>query len=120
MSGRHVRLWDIETVASRASPYLTEFANDNVILPRHPSLFTRWAIARARMEARFEKRTPDGRSRFRPWEIFDAVTHQLGWGLWCLGLYERGIRNALDIRLTGSSSCSRICPPPSTATRPCI
>jgi len=99
MSGRQVKVWDLEEAASLSNPHVGVVAPDMAPSLRQPSTFTRWAIARARMEARLERRTPDGRRSLRPWELFDRAVHQVGVGLWCLGLYERGVRNALDVRI---------------------
>jgi len=51
------------------------------------------------MELGDGKHTPDGRSRRRKWYQFKMVSQCLGWLLRPIGLYERGMRNALDIRL---------------------
>jgi predicted MPP superfamily phosphohydrolase len=99
MSGRQVKVWDLEEAASLPNPHAGGLVADETPLLRQPTSFTRWAIARARMEARLERRTPDGRRSLRPWELFDKIVHQAGVGLWCMGLYDRGVRNALEVRL---------------------
>lgn len=99
MSGRQINVWDLDDSSSRSDPVLAEFAAGDYLLPRHPSLFTRWAISRARMEARLERHTPDGPRGIRRWEMFDNALRKFGWGLWCAGVYERGMRNALDVRV---------------------
>ncbi|MGE3931697.1 MAG: metallophosphoesterase [Rhodospirillaceae bacterium] len=99
MSGRQVKVWDIEEAATLSNPHVGAVPAGAAPSLRQPTAFTRWAIARARMEARLERRTPDGRRSLRPWELFDRAVHKAGVGLWCLGLYERGVRNALDIRV---------------------
>jgi hypothetical protein len=57
-----------------------------------------WRARRAEMETRDERHTPFGRRR-RYWSIFKASMPVLRFGLKATGLYDRGVRNALDIRL---------------------
>jgi predicted MPP superfamily phosphohydrolase len=52
------------------------------------------------MEAHREKHTPKGGREKRHWDLFEALIGLFGWGLRLVGLYRRGVRNALDIRLT--------------------
>lgn len=59
----------------------------------------RWAVSRARMEAGDEKHMPDGRRRKRMWLPFKLALGAFALGLRLTGLYARGVRNALDIRL---------------------
>jgi hypothetical protein len=51
------------------------------------------------MERHGEKRMPDGKRHTRQWPLFNFLIRRFGEVLWCLGLYQRGVRNALDIRL---------------------
>ena len=60
---------------------------------------TRWSAQRARWEAGNEKRCPDGRRRYRHWTLFKLGLSVFGLGLRAIGLYGRGVRNALDVRL---------------------
>ena len=57
-----------------------------------------WKTRRAEMEARDERHTPFG-SRKRYWSIFKLGMTPLRLGLTTTGLFSRGVRNALDIRL---------------------
>ncbi len=58
-----------------------------------------WRRQRLRMEAAREKRTPRGVKKRRHWVAFTQMLALFGLGLRLCGLYERGLRNALDIRL---------------------
>ena len=58
-----------------------------------------WRRQRHRMEAAEEKHTPKGGKQRRHWVAFSRLLALLGAGLRLFGLYERGIRNALDIKL---------------------
>ena len=58
-----------------------------------------WRHARLDMERREVKCTPLG-PRQRHWKGFKTLVALFGIGLRLLGLYERGMRNAKDIRLT--------------------
>ena len=57
-----------------------------------------WRKARLGMEQGEVKETPLGR-RHRHWRAFKTLLEMFGLGLRLLGLYERGVRNASDIRL---------------------
>jgi predicted MPP superfamily phosphohydrolase len=58
-----------------------------------------WVLRRGYMERHSEKRMPDGQRHTRLWPLFDFLIKRFGEVLWCCGLYERGVQNALDIRL---------------------
>lgn len=58
-----------------------------------------WADTRARMESGDEKHTPDGRHRLRHWSLFKIGLTGFEFFLKTTGLYKRGVRNALDIKL---------------------
>ncbi len=59
----------------------------------------KWRRRRMQMEIRKEKSTPKGPKR-RAWPLFETLISLFGWGLRLVGLYDRGVRNALDIRVT--------------------
>ncbi len=52
------------------------------------------------METRAEKHTPDGARHRRHWILFKTLIGWFGLCLRLVGLYERGLRNAYDLRLT--------------------
>ncbi|MCZ6862687.1 MAG: metallophosphoesterase [Alphaproteobacteria bacterium] len=58
-----------------------------------------WRQQRLGMEAAEEKHTPSAVTTRRHWFDFNQMLRVFGWGLRLCGLYERGIRNALDIQL---------------------
>ena len=58
-----------------------------------------WARRRAALEVIDAKRMPDGRRHSRLWKPFKIFLAVFGLFLRCVGLYRRGLRNALDIRL---------------------
>jgi predicted MPP superfamily phosphohydrolase len=58
-----------------------------------------WAANRARMEAGNEKHTPDKQWHTRHWGLFKFCLVAFKWTLGLTGLYQRGVRNALDIEL---------------------
>lgn len=58
-----------------------------------------WRKTRLEMERSEVKETPLGR-RHRHWRAFKTLLELFGFGLRLLGLYERGVRNASDIRLS--------------------
>jgi len=58
-----------------------------------------WAAQRAALEASDAKHMPDGRPHSRAWGLFTLLLQGLAILLRLLGLYERGVRNALDIGL---------------------
>jgi len=58
-----------------------------------------WRQQRRGMEAAEEKHTPSAVTTRRHWFDFNQMLRVFGWGLRLCGLYERGIRNALDIQL---------------------
>jgi predicted MPP superfamily phosphohydrolase len=66
---------------------------------RDPHYRRNWAAARARMEAGDEKHTPEGRKRKRIWGPFALALAGFGIVLRASGLYGRGVRNALDVRV---------------------
>jgi predicted MPP superfamily phosphohydrolase len=51
------------------------------------------------METHHEKRLPDGRRHLRRFPMFAFLIKRFGFLLKLVGLYERGVRNALDVRL---------------------
>jgi predicted MPP superfamily phosphohydrolase len=51
------------------------------------------------MEAHNEKRLPDGRRRMRRFPIFKFLIQRLGTVLKATGLYRRGLRNAVQVKL---------------------
>ncbi|MFT5440105.1 MAG: hypothetical protein ACI9MJ_001973, partial [Alphaproteobacteria bacterium] len=55
-----------------------------------------WARRRAALEAIDAKRMPDGRRHSRLWKPFKILLAVFGLFLRCVGLYRRGLRNALD------------------------
>jgi predicted MPP superfamily phosphohydrolase len=57
-----------------------------------------WYRRRTSMEAGSEKHTPDG-VKTRHWDLFKLLIGLFGVGLKVTGLYRRGLRNALDVRL---------------------
>jgi predicted MPP superfamily phosphohydrolase len=59
-----------------------------------------WVLRRGYMERHSEKRMPDGKRHTRLWPVFDFLIKRFGEILWCCGIYERGVRNALDIQLS--------------------
>ena len=59
-----------------------------------------WFERRRTMEQSNLRFTPDGAHHRRLWSLFESVSHLADWGLWVVGLHGRGVRNALDIRLT--------------------
>jgi predicted MPP superfamily phosphohydrolase len=58
-----------------------------------------WANVRAHMESGDEKHTPDGRHRTRHWSLFKIGLTGFEIFLKATRLYERGVRNALNIEL---------------------
>lgn len=58
-----------------------------------------WAIARRAMEATTRKHTPRGVRRRRHGPLFEAALTGFGIALRGIGLYRRGVWNALDIEL---------------------
>ena len=58
-----------------------------------------WRRQRRRMEAAEEKHTPRAVKERRHWVAFRRLLALFGVGLRLCGLYERGVRNALDIKL---------------------
>ena len=58
-----------------------------------------WRRQRRRMEAAEEKHTPRGVKERRHWVAFRRLLALFGVGLRLSGLYKRGVRNALDIKL---------------------
>lgn len=58
-----------------------------------------WREQRRRMEASQEKSTPTGFHKKRHWALFKELVALFGVGLRLLGFYERGLDNALDLRL---------------------
>lgn len=59
-----------------------------------------WRRRRIEMENHKQKHTPFGGPRTRYWALFKALIGLFGLALRLAGLYERGVRNALDIRTT--------------------
>ena len=59
----------------------------------------KWRRRRMEMEIRKEKSTPIGPKK-RAWPLFETLIGLFAWGLRLVGLYDRGVRNALDIRVT--------------------
>jgi len=58
-----------------------------------------WRRQRRRMEAAEEKHTPRAVKKRRHWVAFRRLLALFGLGLRLSGLYQRGLRNALDIKL---------------------
>ena len=58
-----------------------------------------WAVRRRYMEAHNEKRLPDGRRRMRRFPLFKFLVKRLGTLLKASGVYQRGLRNAIDVKL---------------------
>jgi len=58
-----------------------------------------WRRRRVRMEGSGRKHTPLGHRKRRHWDRFKVLVWLFGTGLKVIGLYGRGVRNALDIRL---------------------
>ena len=58
-----------------------------------------WRRRRRRMEAAEEKHTPRGVQERRHWVAFRRLLALFGVALRLSGLYQRGVRNALDIKL---------------------
>ncbi len=59
-----------------------------------------WHRQRIRMERLGEKHTPNGRQATRHWDLFKVLLGAFDLGLKLTGLHERGVRNALNIKLT--------------------
>lgn len=59
-----------------------------------------WRQARVEMETRGERSGPTGRHGRYRWNLLKRLLALFGFGLRVIGLYERGQRNATDIRLT--------------------
>ncbi len=59
-----------------------------------------WRKLRLRMEAQNEKHSPHGGREIRHWAQFSTLVHHFGSWIKLFGLYQRGVRNALDIGLT--------------------
>ncbi len=58
-----------------------------------------WRRMRRRLEAAEAKHTPGAKKTHRDWVVFKHMLAMFGLGLRLCGLYERGVRNALDIKL---------------------
>ncbi len=58
-----------------------------------------WATVRAWMELDNNKRLRQGGKRRNHWDLFETLVRIFGVGLRVLGLWDRGVRNALDLRL---------------------
>ncbi len=58
-----------------------------------------WRRQRRRMESAEEKHTPRAVKKRRHWVIFRRLMALFGVALRLSGLYQRGLRNALDIKL---------------------
>ena len=59
-----------------------------------------WRRARVEMETGGERSGPTGRHGRYRWNLLKKLLALFGFGLRVIGLYERGKRNAIDIRLT--------------------
>ncbi len=59
-----------------------------------------WRDRRIEMEDRGTRIGLEGRHSRLRWKLLKALVGLFGLGLRCLGLYRRGLRNALDIQLT--------------------
>ncbi len=59
-----------------------------------------WRKLRLRMEAQNEKHSPHGGREIRHRAQFSTLVHHFGSWIKLFGLYQRGVRNALDIGLT--------------------
>jgi uncharacterized protein len=64
-----------------------------------PGLRAQWATRRRYMEAHNEKRLPDGRRRMRRFPLFKFLIERLGTVLKASGVYRRGLRNAVQVKL---------------------
>jgi len=58
-----------------------------------------WRKRRLQMEAQKEKHSPLGGREVRHWVQFSKMARFFGTGVKIFGLYQRGVRNALDIHL---------------------
>lgn len=68
--------------------------------PQRAAARARWRTRRIQMEAEDVVFRPDGATRRRHWLQFMKLTAVFGVLLRICGLYRRGVRNALDIRLS--------------------
>ncbi len=59
-----------------------------------------WLRARRLMEGSKWKSTPLGQRRKRHWVLFQSLLRIFGFGLKLVGLYRRGVENALALKLT--------------------
>lgn len=74
---------------------MNEYSRDRAKVPWRES----WRQARRRMEAGKEKHTPRGKRETRHWGVFKVLLRFFAIALKLTALYNRGVRNALDIRL---------------------
>ncbi|MDX8406610.1 MAG: metallophosphoesterase [Mariprofundus sp.] len=64
-----------------------------------------WATIRGGMEVETFKHLRNGGKRRYHWNIFEMFVDIFGIGLKTFGLYEQGVRNALDVRLNRMELC---------------
>lgn len=76
-----------------------------------PAARRAWRARRDRLVGRHGRSTPWGFRRFSMWRIIGPLLGPLGRALRLGGLYERGVRNALDIQLTELSLSFAELPP---------
>ncbi len=79
--------------------HLLNATSGSTAAARRDSAREAWRRQRRGMEAAEEKHTPSAVTTRRHWFAFKQMLRLFGWGLQLCGLYERGVRNALDIEL---------------------
>ncbi len=79
--------------------HLLNATSGSTAAARRDSAREAWRRQRRGMEAAEEKHTPSAVTTRRHWGAFKQMLRFFGWGLRLCGLYERGVRNALDIQL---------------------
>lgn len=67
---------------------------------KDPEAQRAWRESRDRLVGRHGRSTPWGFKRFSMWRIIGPLLRPLARALQLAGLYERGVRNALDLQLT--------------------
>ena len=96
-TGTHSRFdGSLDATQSQGSGIVSTLQDKTTFAPRTSR--KDWRQARLDMERNEVKLTPLGR-RHRHWRAFKALLEVFGFSLRLLGLYERGVRNAADIRL---------------------
>ena len=79
--------------------HLIDATSDQLATARRDPVREAWRRQRLGMEAAEEKHSPSAAKTRRHWFAFKQMLRVFGWGLRLCGLYERGVRNALDIQL---------------------